>query len=85
MSPISRALQHRFEQVCRAELERLKKKTASLSAGDREQVDAISVQVTQAIAHRFQAALERPEGNDLAEIVARLFAVPASGTDLPSR
>jgi hypothetical protein len=79
MSPIGRALQDRFEEVCRAELQRLHKKTASLSASERAEVDAISVQVTQAIVARVEAALEE-QGGDLAAIVARLFAVSPAGS-----
>ncbi|OFW04774.1 MAG: hypothetical protein A3H96_10180 [Acidobacteria bacterium RIFCSPLOWO2_02_FULL_67_36] len=75
MSPIGRALHDRFEEVCRTELQRLRRKTASLNPSDREEVDAISVAVTQAIAARFEAALAGPGGANLSEIVARLFAV----------
>jgi hypothetical protein len=77
MSPIGRALHVRFEEVCRSELQRLRRKTASLSPEERDKVDAISVAVTQAIAARVEAALEGPRGSEIAAIVARLFAVPA--------
>lgn len=76
MSPIAQALQTRFEEVCRTELQRLRRKTAALSEQDRAEIDAISVEVTQAIAARMDAALAR-QGDDLASIVARLFAVTA--------
>ena len=76
MSPIAQALHTRFEEVCRAELQRLRRKTASLSEQDRAEIDAISVEVTQAIAARVEAALAR-QGEDLSSIVARLFAVSA--------
>lgn len=79
MSPISRALHEKFEEVCRAELLRLRRKTASLSPEQRAEVDAMTVEVTQAIAARVEAALERQPGDGLADIVARLFAV-APGT-----
>lgn len=75
MSPIGRALLDRFEEVCHTELQRLHKKIASLSAAERAEVDAISVQVAQAIVARMEAALEDQQGHDLAAIVARLFAV----------
>ncbi len=75
MSPIARALHEKFERVCRDELQRLRRKTASLTAGERAEVDAMSVAVTQAIAARVEAALERQEGPELTEVVARLFAV----------
>jgi hypothetical protein len=75
MSPIARALHERFDEVCRTELQRLRRKTAALSPADRAEVDAISVEVTQAIAARVEAALECSHGTGLADIVARLFAV----------
>lgn len=80
MSPIARALQHRFDEVCRSELQRLRRKTAALSPEERAEVDAISVEVTQGIAARVQAAIESDEGAGLADVVARLFAVAAEGT-----
>lgn len=74
MSPIGRALHNRFEEVCRNELNRLRRKTASLSPEERAEVDAISVEVTRAIASHMEAALAAG-GTDVAEIVGRLFAV----------
>jgi Glutamyl-tRNAGlu reductase, dimerisation domain len=74
MSPIGHALHSRFEEVCRHELDRLRRKTAALSPRDRAEVDAISVEVTRAIATRMEAALAAG-GTDVAEVVARLFAV----------
>jgi Glutamyl-tRNAGlu reductase, dimerisation domain len=74
MSPIGHALHSRFEEVCRNELSRLRRKTARLSPEDRAEVDAISVEVTRAIASRMEAALAAG-GTDVAEIVGRLFAV----------
>ena len=81
MSPIARALHHRFEEVCRAELVRLRRKTAALAPADREQVDAISAEVTQAIAASVGAAVDGPHGADLGDIVSRLFAI--SPADVP--
>lgn len=74
MSPIGHALHSRFEEVCRSELNRLRRKTASLSPENRAEIDAISVEVTRAIASRVDAALVAG-GADVAQIVARLFAV----------
>jgi hypothetical protein len=76
MSPIAQALHVRFEEVCRAELQRLRRKTASLSPEERAQVDAISVAVTRGIAARVEAALDAHDQGELADIIARLFAVP---------
>jgi glutamyl-tRNA reductase len=75
MSPIARALHEKFDEVCRMELQRLRRKTASLTAAERAEVDAMSVAVTQAIAARVEAALECQEGPELTDMVARLFAV----------
>jgi glutamyl-tRNA reductase len=75
MSPISRALHERFEEVCPRELERLRRKTASLPPEARSEVDAITRAVTQAIAARVGAVLDREPGGELDLIVARLFAV----------
>jgi hypothetical protein len=76
MSPIARAIHVRFEEVCRAELQRLRRKTASLSPDERLRIDALSVAVTQGIAARVEAALDAQQEEALAAIVARLFAVP---------
>lgn len=75
MSPISRALHERFEEVCHRELQRLRRKTASLSPEARSEVDAITRAVTHAIAARVGAVLDREPGGELDLIVARLFAV----------
>jgi hypothetical protein len=83
MSPIANALHHRFEEVCRAELQRLRRKTASLSAAERETVDAITVEVTQGIAARVSAAIAAG-GSDVADVVGRLFAV-SGGTQPADR
>jgi glutamyl-tRNA reductase len=75
MSPIARALHEKFDEVCRMELQRLRRKTASLTAAERAEVDAMSMAVTQAIAARVEAALECQEGPELTDMVARMFAV----------
>jgi hypothetical protein len=79
MSPIARALHERFDEVCRNELQRLRRKTAALSPEERAEVDAISREVTMAIAARFEAALEAHDGRAIAELVGRLFAVEPGG------
>jgi hypothetical protein len=80
MSPIARALHHRFDEVCRAELIRLRRKTAALTPAEREQVDAISAEVTRAIAASVGSAVDGPHGAGLDDIVSRLFAISPSGT-----
>jgi hypothetical protein len=82
MSPIARALHHRFDEVCRGELVRLRRKTAGLAPADREQVDAISAEITRAIAASVGAAVDGPGGADLGDIVSRLFAI--SPVDKPN-
>jgi hypothetical protein len=74
MSPIGSALHLRFEEVCRNELSRLRRKTASFSPEDRAVIDALSVEITRGIASRMEAALTAG-GTDVADAVARLFAV----------
>jgi glutamyl-tRNA reductase len=81
MSPISQALHQRFDEVCRTELQRLRRKTASLSATDRAEVDAITRELTQAMAARVSAVLNEDPRSDLGAIVARLFAVPVAADD----
>jgi Glutamyl-tRNAGlu reductase, dimerisation domain len=80
MSPIARALHHRFDEVCRAELARLRRKTAALTPADQEQVGAITAEVTKGIAATVGAAMDRPHGADLDNIVRRLFAIPPADT-----
>ena len=74
MSPVGHALRTRFEEVCHSELTRLRRKTASLSPESRAEVDAISVEVTRAIASRVEAALAAGD-SEVAAVVARMFAV----------
>lgn len=75
MSPVGRALHEHFDEVCRTELQRLRRKTASLSPDQRAEVDALTVAVAQGIASRLDAALDTPGSGDLASMVMRLFAV----------
>ena len=83
MSPISRALRHRFEDVCRLELLRLRRKTASLPPEQRAEIEALSVEVTQAISAHVEAILDQDRGEDLQEIVGRIFAIAPQ--DVPGR
>lgn len=80
MSPIARAIHDRFDEVCRAELVRLRRKTASLSAADRAELDAISIAVAGAIAARLGEALDGETAPDIGNIVTRLFAVAPRDT-----
>jgi len=77
MSPVGRALQERFDRVCRSELQRLRKKTAALSADERAQVDALALEVTARLAFTIDAAIEGPGTAGIAPAVMRLFDVMA--------
>jgi hypothetical protein len=75
MSPVGRALHQQFEEVCRSELYRLRRKTAALTAEDRAQVDALALEVAQRLAVHLDAALDGPGGAGITPVVMRLFAV----------
>ena len=77
MSPVGKALHQRFSHVCRSELERLRRKTASLSADERAQVDALALEVTERLAVTLDAAVAAPGAAGIAPAVMRLFAVTA--------
>lgn len=74
MSPAGHALKERFGDVCRSELRRLHKKTASLAPDDRAEVYALTLEVADRIALRLDAALTLSD-SDFQAIVMRLFAV----------
>ena len=80
MSPVARAIHDHFEEVCRAELVRLRRKTASLSPADQAEVRAISIAVTAAIASRLGEALEGETAMAIGDIVLRLFAAAPRNT-----
>lgn len=75
MSPAGQALHDRFETVCRSELQRLRKKTASLAEAEREIVDALALEVTRSLAMTLDAAVAAPDRLAIAPVVLRLFAV----------
>jgi glutamyl-tRNA reductase len=75
VSPLTRALRHRFEEVSRAELQRLRKKTSGLEPETRAAVDAVAVELVQAIATRATERLDGPDGEQLAPVLAQLFGV----------
>jgi hypothetical protein len=82
MSPIGQALHDRFETVCRSELQRLRKKTASLTEAERAQVESVALEVTRSLAITLDAAVDAPGRSGIASVVMRLFAVnAASGTE----
>ncbi|MGB2716550.1 MAG: hypothetical protein WBC51_20370 [Vicinamibacterales bacterium] len=71
----ARALRTRFEQICHSELHRLRRKTSALSAEQRAELVAISLAVAHAISAPVEDVLQREDGNQLDEIVARLFGI----------
>ena len=75
MSPTARVLHDHFEEVCRAELVRLRRKTASLSATARGELDDISLSVVRAIAVRLGEAIDQDATPETGNIVTHLFAV----------
>ena len=77
MSPVGQALQERFGDVCRAELQRLHKKTAALQPEHRAEVHALTLEVAERLALRLDAAVTNT-GGELEAVVGRLFAVTAS-------
>jgi hypothetical protein len=80
MSPVGHALQERFGSVCRSELQRLQKKTASLAPEHRAEVHALTLEIAQRLAVRLDAALTQT-GGELEAVVLRLFAVTAANVE----
>jgi hypothetical protein len=74
MSPVGLALHRRFESVCRSELQRLRRKTASLTDAERAQVDALALEVTRTLAVTLDAAVAAPGRSGIAPMVVQLFA-----------
>lgn len=81
MTPVGRALHERFEHVCRSEVQRLRRKTASLTAEERSSVDALVLEVTRGLATTLDAALNRSGSAAITPAVLQLFAVTASSLE----
>jgi hypothetical protein len=75
MSPAGQVLHDRFETVCRSELRRLRKKTASLAAAERETVDALVLEVARSLAMTLDAAVQASDRSGIALVVLGLFTV----------
>jgi hypothetical protein len=73
VSPLACAIERRFEEVCRAELVRLGRKTASLSAVHRDEVHAITVEVARAIAAHLASRLAPDTPAEVCNIIGTLF------------
>jgi hypothetical protein len=78
MSPVGQALHDRFETVCRSELQRLRKKTASLTEAERAQVELLALEVTRRLAVTLDAAVAAPGRSGIAPVELRQFAVTPS-------
>lgn len=84
MESIVQAFATRFEEVRASELQRMRKKTASLTGEERAQVDAITREVLRGIAVRFSEPLASDD--ELAAPLVRLFRIaadPASAAPQP--
>lgn len=83
MTQLGQALCDRFGEVSRAELTRLRRKMAGLSAEDRALVEALAVEVTRGIAIRLDAGLAVVEDGDVGDALARIFSLdPAPSAPL---
>lgn len=80
MSPVGQALQERFGNVCRSELQRLQKKTSALAPEHRAEVHSLTLEVAEGLARRLDAALMKT-GGELEGVVQRLFAVTAPNVE----
>jgi hypothetical protein len=81
MSPLACEVRNRFEAVYGSELVRLRRKTAALSAADREAVEVLSAQVMQAFSASIEAMLDGRLEADVEQMVRRIFALtPPDGT-----
>jgi hypothetical protein len=80
MSPVGQALEERFGDVCRSELQRLRKKTASLAPEHRAEVCALTLEVTQRMALRLDDALTKT-GGELDALVMRLFGATETNVE----
>ncbi|MGE0040557.1 MAG: hypothetical protein AB7H88_12800 [Vicinamibacterales bacterium] len=72
---VARRLHEQFEEVRRAELSRLHKKVAGLSAGDIAEVDSITADVVHALARRPAMALAEDGSPALVRTIVDLFRV----------
>ena len=69
----ARALRERFDEIRRAELARLHKKTAGLTDAQRADIEAITAEVVQALAQGPAHALEHEGGAALIQATVHLF------------
>ena len=74
---VGQALYERFEVIRRAELDRLKKKLGGLTDEERGHIDAITADITHAIARVPALALSNEVDPLALEALVRLFALEA--------
>ena len=80
MTSTAQAIRSRFDEICQSELLRLRRKMTALPASAQADIAAVSFAVAEAISSAIEAGLDREHGDErLAEIVGRLFALPAPG------
>jgi Glutamyl-tRNAGlu reductase, dimerisation domain len=72
---VGHALERRFEEVRRAETDRLRRKLAALSPGDRVLAEAIIADVIGALARVPAAALSRADPPPALDAVVHLFGL----------
>ena len=72
-SGVGRALERRFEEVGRSEIDRLKRKLAGLSPEERASVEAIVADVIGALARVPAAVLAQADHRPTLEAVVHLF------------
>jgi glutamyl-tRNA reductase len=70
---VARALRERFEEIRRAELARLYKKTAGLTDAQRADIEGITAEVVHALAQGPARALEQDGGAALIQATVHLF------------
>jgi len=75
MDDTAGALRARFEQICRSELQRLRRKTSTLSPDAHAELVAISLAVAHALSAPVEEVLRHEQGDDLHQIVSRLFGI----------
>ena len=79
-STVGRALESRFNAILRAEIERLDKKLRSLTAEDRQTVEALTADIIQAIARVPAERLAGEVPAHTVDAVVRLFALDSDAT-----
>ncbi|HEX2344677.1 MAG TPA: hypothetical protein VHI98_29680 [Vicinamibacterales bacterium] len=72
---MARALEKRFDAVCRAEIARMTVKTRGLTPAERSALEDLACQVVGAIAARASVALGQSDSENLGKVLTQLFEV----------